>query len=82
MAEYLGTRLQPAFTPVRIWLPLPLIMQYALTMARFMIHARSEDGLSGEDMVIVADSEEQAIAKYEMGVGQELPLVTAEFIGN
>lgn len=47
---------------------------------KFLIHARSEDGLAGEDLEIEADSEEQAIAKYELGVGAELPLVTVEAV--
>lgn len=49
-------------------------------MPQYRITARSEDGLSGEDLDVTANSEEEAILKYEMGVGTELPVVTATLI--
>lgn len=50
-------------------------------MSKYIVHATSEDGRSGEDITVSADSPEQAVMKYEVAHGDSaLPVVTAELL--
>lgn len=81
MTERLGAGLQIRSRRFDPGYHVAISVLYALDM-RYMVHARSEDGLSGEDLVIVADSAEAAIAKYEVAHGDSaLPVVTTTTLG-